>query len=153
MDAGLSCAPGGSVGAIWKQLCLAWGSPGHSPQRPPRSPHLCQHLDICTMYIASSRIPVQLRTGTKAGGACSERQEKPITPLTKCAGKIVSTHALIPIPQRLHIPTRRLVRHCSFCVCMSEVLKRAGYSLYSEAFFSLIILAWTFYSGKYFNSE
>lgn len=133
--AGLSCAPGGSVGGSWKPLCLAWGSPGHSPQRPPRSPHLCQHLDICTMYIASSRISEQLRTGTKVGAACTERRERPITSLTKRAGKIVSTPALILVPQPLHIPTCRLVCHCSFCLRMSGVLKRAGYSLYLEAFF------------------
>jgi len=33
---GWAVPTGGAVGAGWNQPCLAWGSPGHPSQRPPR---------------------------------------------------------------------------------------------------------------------
>lgn len=62
----------------------------------PTAPHR-EHLGTRTQYIASAKISVQLRIGTKADTACTEKQERPITALTKLIGKAVLVHTSIPV--------------------------------------------------------
>lgn len=76
---------GGWVGAVWNWLCLAPQPPASTWAPAP-----------CTL-IALTKISVQLRLGTKAETAHTEKQGRPITSLAKPIGKIMSMHALMPV--------------------------------------------------------